>query len=58
MADFSDLEAVLKMAGQIKNEIPKIEVLLSNAGILKSKTSVNGDGLDIRIVVNYLAPMY
>lgn len=56
VADFSDLEAVLKMAEQIKNEVPKIDVLLNNAGILKSRTSVNGDALDIRIVVNYLAP--
>ena len=56
VADFSDLVEVLKMAEQIKNEVPKIDILLNNAGILKSKNSVNGDGLDIRIVVNYLAP--
>ncbi|ULC58203.1 SDR family NAD(P)-dependent oxidoreductase [Flaviramulus sp. BrNp1-15] len=56
VADFSDLKAVSKLAEQIKNEIPKIDVLINNAGILKSKTAQNEDGLDIRLVVNYLAP--
>ena len=56
VADFSDLEAVSKMAAQIKKEIPKIDVLLNNAGIFKSQKSKNKNGLDIRMVVNYLAP--
>lgn len=56
VADFSDLNAVLKMASQIKNEIPKLDILINNAGIFKSTISVNKDGLDIRMVVNYLAP--
>ena len=56
VADFSDLEAVSKLAEQIKKEIPKIDVLINNAGVLKSKEAQNEDGLDIRMVVNYLAP--
>ncbi|WPR73000.1 SDR family NAD(P)-dependent oxidoreductase [Flavobacterium sp. NG2] len=56
VADFSDLEAVSRMAVQINTEIPVIDVLINNAGVFKSKTSVNKDGLDIRMVVNYLAP--
>ncbi|MDO7173542.1 SDR family NAD(P)-dependent oxidoreductase [Mariniflexile sp. AS56] len=56
VADFSDLKAVTKMAEQIKNEIPKIDVLINNAGVFKSNTSQNSQGLDIRMVVNYLAP--
>jgi NAD(P)-dependent dehydrogenase (short-subunit alcohol dehydrogenase family) len=56
VADFSGLEAVSRMAEQIKNEVPKIDVLINNAGVFKSKTSQNINGLDIRMVVNYLAP--
>ncbi len=56
VADFSDLEAVSRMAVQINTEIPVIDVLINNAGVFKSKTSINKDGLDIRMVVNYLAP--
>lgn len=56
VADFSDLVAVSKLAEQIKNEIPTIDILINNAGIFKSQTSQNKDGLDIRMTVNYLAP--
>ena len=56
VADFSDLEAVSKLAEQIKNDIPKIDILINNAGIFKTKETLNNNGLDIRMVVNYLAP--
>lgn len=56
VADFSDLEAVLKMAKQINAEVLKIDVLINNAGIFKTKEVQNKNGLDIRMVVNYLAP--
>lgn len=56
VADFSDLGAVSKLATQIKADIPKIDVLINNAGIFKTTAILNRDGLDIRIVVNYLAP--
>ena len=56
VADFSDLDAVKKLAEKIKNEIHKIDVLINNAGIFKSQISQNKSGLDIRMVVNYLAP--
>lgn len=56
VADFSDLAAVSKMAKQIKLETPKLDILINNAGIFKSNISHNKDELDIRLVVNYLAP--
>lgn len=56
VADFSDLEAVSKLAAQIKKDIPKIDILINNAGIFKTPDVQNKNGLDIRIVVNYLAP--
>ena len=56
VADFSDLEAVVKLAEQLKKELPKLDVLINNAGIFKTKEVQNKNGLDIRMVVNYLAP--
>ncbi len=56
VADFSDLDAVKKMAHQIKQELSKIDVLINNAGVYNSSKSQNSDGLDMRFVVNYLAP--
>ena len=56
VADFSDLDSVRQMAQQMNAEVSKIDVLINNAGIFNSAASRNKDGLDIRMVVNYLAP--
>lgn len=56
VADFSQLTEVSGLAEKIKREIPKIDILINNAGIYKSKDTLTDKGLDYRIVVNYLAP--
>jgi len=56
VADLSDLNALRQMAEQIKDEVSKIDVLINNAGVLKSSNSKNKDGLDLRFAVNYIAP--
>ena len=56
IADFSDMEAVKKMAEQINEELPKLDILINNAGVYKSRISKTKDGFDIRFAVNYLAP--
>lgn len=55
-ADLSDLEAVKQMAGRINKDLPKIDILINNAGVFKSPDAQSRNGLDIRFVVNYLAP--
>lgn len=55
VADFSDLDAVQQMAEQINSELSKIDILINNAGVFKSPVELNKDGIDIRMVVNYLA---
>lgn len=55
-ADFSDLSAVKQMASAVNSEMPQIDVLINNAGVFKSANALNKDGLDLRYVVNYLAP--
>ena len=57
LSDFSNLDVVRKMANQIKQEIPQIDVLINNAGIFTSSIAQNEKGMDIRMVVNYLAPV-
>ncbi|WP_299554477.1 SDR family NAD(P)-dependent oxidoreductase [Seonamhaeicola sp.] len=56
IADFSDLKTVKILADTIKNELPKLDVLINNAGVYKSRINTTPEGLDIRFVVNYLAP--
>ena len=56
VADFSDLDAVKQMTQEIKQDLSKLDVLINNAGVYNSSKSQNNDGLDMRFVVNYLAP--
>lgn len=56
VADFSDLTAVLKMASDVNEKLPKLDVLINNAGIYTTSAATTKDDLDIRFVVNYLAP--
>lgn len=55
LADLSDLDEVRKLASKIKQDLPKIDVLINNAGVFKSNSSTKY-GIDIRLVVNFLAP--
>lgn len=56
VADFSDLNEVKKMADEIKEKIPSLDVLINNAGVFKSPQALTANGTDIRMVVNYYAP--
>ena len=55
-ADFSSFDSIREMADLINKDIPKLDILINNAGIFKSSESHNRHGLDIRFAVNYLAP--
>ncbi|MEM7659032.1 MAG: SDR family NAD(P)-dependent oxidoreductase [Bacteroidota bacterium] len=56
VADLSDLTQVRAMAQQITEQLPQLDVLINNAGVFNSPQKLNADGLDLRYVVNYLAP--
>ena len=58
VADLSSFESVKKMTDEVLEKLPKLDVLINNAGIYKSANARNADGLDLRFVVNYLAPYY
>lgn len=54
-ADFSDFESVKQMTQQVNGELPKLDVLINNAGVYHSPESHNKNGLEMRFVVNYFA---
>ena len=56
LADLSDLSQVAAMADQIAASHPRIDVLINNAGVFKTDHTITDDGLDVRFVVNTLAP--
>ena len=55
-ADLSDLSAVKKLAQDIRSKHETLDVLINNAGVLKTPTPVLPNGQDIRFVVNTHAP--
>lgn len=55
-ADLSDLSEVAQLADDIKNQYKSIDVIINNAGIYKTNTPITKDNLDIRFVVNTIAP--
>jgi len=56
-ADFSDFEAVRQLADKVLQELPAIDILINNAGVFKSGVTQGKNGLDIRLAVNYFAPL-
>ncbi len=58
IADLSDLNDVRLMAVNILQKYQWIDVLINNAGVLKTPHSLTKDGFDIRFMVNTIAPFY
>ncbi len=56
VADMSDLDAVRALAVEVAQRFPKIDVLINNAGVFKAADPITAAGLDVRFVVNTVAP--
>ncbi|WP_413701858.1 SDR family NAD(P)-dependent oxidoreductase [Psychromonas sp. KJ10-10] len=55
-ADLSIISDVNNLASEIKNNHQKLDVLINNAGILIVPEPLSEDGVDIRFMVNTIAP--
>ncbi len=56
VADLSDLAAVDAMARAIRANHDQLDVLINNAGVLKTRHPRTDEGLDVRFLVNTVAP--
>ncbi len=56
VADLSDINAVKSLAQAIKMRYQNLDVLINNAGVYKVPSVKNNKGLDVRFVVNTIAP--
>lgn len=56
LADMSRMGDVAAMADAIAQNHPTVDVVINNAGVLKAPVTTTQEGLDIRFVVNTLAP--
>lgn len=56
-ADLSDLSAVQRLAQEVQEYTPTLDVLINNAGVYASEAVNSADGLELRFAVNYFAPL-
>ncbi len=56
VADFSSFDAIFNMIGELAERFGKLDVLINNAGIYSTSQTKTQEGLDIRFMVNTIAP--
>lgn len=56
VADLSRLNDVEAFAGAVAKKHDRLDVLINNAGVYKTSEPITQDGLDVRFVVNTIAP--
>lgn len=56
VADLSNLDEVASLVQAVKTTHASLDVLINNAGVLKTSDPVTASGLDVRFVVNTFAP--
>ena len=55
-ADLSSLAETDRLADEVLAEHPQLDVIINNAGVLKAPNPATADGLDVRFMVNTIAP--
>lgn len=56
LADLSDLDQVQALVADIKANHKALDIIINNAGVFKTAQPVSAAGLDVRFVVNTIAP--
>lgn len=56
VADLSLMASVEALAAAVAEKHPKLDVLINNAGVYNTPKPITQDGLDVRFVVNAIAP--
>jgi NAD(P)-dependent dehydrogenase (short-subunit alcohol dehydrogenase family) len=54
-ADFASLAEVRRLAGDIRRDYPRLDVLVNNAGVIVQERQVSADGHELQFAVNYLS---
>ena len=56
VADLSSFEAICEMINTINQTYDKLDVIINNAGIFSTSQTITDKGLDVRFMVNTIAP--
>jgi NAD(P)-dependent dehydrogenase (short-subunit alcohol dehydrogenase family) len=55
LADLSSQQEIRRLADEFKEAYPRLDVLINNAGLFRSKRITTADGLEMTFAVNHLA---
>lgn len=55
VADLADLASVLQMANDLNTRLPRLDVLINNAGVYMTERKLSRDGVEMTLAVNHLA---
>lgn len=58
LADLSKFSDVIALVSSVKNDHEEIDVVINNAGIFKTSQPETESGIDVRFVVNTIAPYF
>ena len=55
-ADFASLADVRRLGQELSSSLPRLDVLINNAGMMSATAGTSADGYDLTFAVNHLAP--
>ena len=55
-ADFASLADVARLASELRRDLPRLDVLINNAGGVHARRTMTVDGFEATFAVNHLAP--
>jgi len=55
-ADFAELAQVRRLAQELNASLPRLDVLINNAGRMSAARTLSADGYELTFAVNHLAP--
>jgi NAD(P)-dependent dehydrogenase (short-subunit alcohol dehydrogenase family) len=58
VADLSNMNDVALLAQAVTKKYTKLDVLINNAGVYRTPTPIAANGLDVRFMVNTIAPYF
>lgn len=56
VADFSEMDQVRALAGEVKERTDRLDILVNNAGLILGDRVVTVDGMETTFAVNHMAP--
>jgi dehydrogenase/reductase SDR family member 12 len=56
VCDLSELESVRQFAARFREEAPRLDVLVNNAGVMTDERAVSADGIELTFATNVVGP--